>query len=125
MGYRRLIKKYMQHVYDCTGDPWIAGKSCTNLSDRDLDELRSIWLDVERDVETDAQGNLNLRALALCKEHCVTIDELAKRLGWQRRIIEEWLLPAAHPRYRQMPRRDFRHFETSLGPVLNRLDDRN
>ena len=90
MGYRRLIKKYMQHVYDCTGDPWIAGKSCTNLSDRDLDELRSIWLDVERDVETDAQGNLNLRALALCKEHCLTIDELAKRLGWQRRIIEEW-----------------------------------
>ena len=43
MGYRRLIKKYMQHVHDCTGDPWIAGKSCTNLSDRDLDELRSIW----------------------------------------------------------------------------------
>ena len=125
MGYRRLIKKYMQHLYDCTGDPWIAGKSCTNLSDRDLDELRSIWLDVERDVETDAQGNLNLRALALCKEHCLTIDELAKRLGWQRRIIEEWLLPAEHPRYRQMTRRDFRHFETSIGPVLNRLDDRN
>jgi hypothetical protein len=89
-----------------------------------VDELRSIWLDIERDVETDARGDLNQRALTLCKQHCLTIDELAKRLGWQRRIIEEWLLPAEHPRYRQMTRRDFQHFETSIGPVLNRLDDR-
>ena len=124
MGYRRLIKHYMQHVYDQTGDTWITEKSGTALSDRDADELRPIWLDIERDVESEALGDLNQRALTLCEQHGLTIDELAERLGWRRRIIEEWLLPDEHPRYRQMTRRDFQHFEMSISPFLNHLDDR-
>lgn len=124
MGYRRLIKQYMQQVYNHTGDTWIAEKKCTHLSDRDLDELRAIWLDIQRDLETRALGDLNQRALTLCEQYGLTIDELAGRLGWHRRIIEEWMLPAEHPRYRHMTRRDFRHFETSISPVLNGLDNR-
>ena len=124
MGYRRLIKNYMQHAHSHTGDTWIAEKSGAYLSDRDADELRSIWLDIERDVETEALGDLNQRASTLCEQHGLTIDELAERLGWRRQIIEEWLLPDEHPRYRQMTRRDFQHFETSISPFLNHLDDR-
>ena len=123
MGYRRLIKHYLQHVYNRTGDTWISAKSRDNLSDRDVNELHSIWLDIERDVETDAPGDLNQRALMLCKQHNLSNDELAERLGWQRRIIEEWFLPAQHPRYRQMTRRDFEHFESSISPFLTRLGD--
>ena len=54
----------------------------------------------------------------------LTIDELAGRLGWQRRIIEEWFLPAQHPRHRQMTRRDFEHFESSIDSIITRQGDR-
>lgn len=124
MGYRRLIKHYLQHVYNRTGDTWISAKSRDNLSDRDVNELHSIWLDIERGLETDAEDNLNQCASSLCEQHNLTIDELAGRLGWQRRIIEEWFLPAQHPRHRQMTRRDFEHFESSIDSIITRQGDR-
>ena len=123
MGYRRLIKQYMQQVYEHTGDTWISGNTCSNLSDRDVDELRAIWSEIERDVESEALGDLNKRALMLCEQHNLTTEWLAERLGWQERVIEEWLLPAEHPRYRHMTRRDFQHFTTSINPALTRIDD--
>lgn len=123
MGYRRLIKQYMLHVHQRTGATWVAEKSCTNLSDRDLNELRSIWSEIERGATTDTRDDLNQRALTLREQHRLTIAELAEQLGWQRRIIEEWFLPTQHPRYRQMSWRDFQHFESSIRPILPGLND--
>lgn len=118
MGYRRLIAKYMQHVSNRSGSVWLGDAAQGELSPREINELRSIWLTIEREVEIDTQGDFNARTLALCNQHGLAGADVARHLGWRARVVEEWLLPPQHPQHRVMTKRDFEHFYLSILSVI-------
>ena len=133
MGYRRLLRKYMQHLQQRSGTTWLVEKLLQDVSDmkdfadsvdqnglsaRDLGELRSLWTTLERQSSLEAEGDLNERTQTLCIKHGLTSAELALYLGWNQHIIDEWLLPPQDPSHQRMLRRDFEHLMSCISPVI-------
>lgn len=123
MGYRRLVKRYMQHVYAQSGSNWLDNAVSYELSQRDIGELLSIWGEVVREPDSDADSDFNQRTVALCLKHKLSVNDISDQLGWSHRIIEEWLLPKENSRHRKMSKRDFQHFESSIKPHLRGSKD--
>ena len=109
MGYRRLIAKYMQHVKTHSGNVWLGDTPSGDLSARDINELRSIWMTTEREIDIGSQGDFNQRALKICQQHSLSSTQLTQLLGWNQQVIEQWLLPVEHTEHRMMTKRDFEH----------------
>ena len=115
MGYRKLLKQYMKHVNRQSGDSWLRNDSSTDLSERDVNELRAIWAAVHRDTEFAELGSFNQRAAATTEAYQLNTASLAKMLGWKQEIVAQWFLPESDPSFRAMTPRDYGHFRNSLG----------
>ena len=118
MGYRRLIAKYMQHVNTRSRNIWLGDLPHGELSRGDMQELRSIWLTIEREVEIDTEGDFNARTVELCNQHRLSGNDVAQQVGWPKKVVEEWLLTPEHPKHRIMTRRDFEHFYLSILTII-------
>jgi hypothetical protein len=56
MGYRALLKNYIRHLKQITGDHFINGPTASEkLSKRDLAELRLLAAEVEREDARNSQ----------------------------------------------------------------------
>mgnify|MGYP001277658664 FL=1 len=88
------------------------------LSRQDMQELRSIWLTIEREVEIDTEGDFNARTVERCNQHGLSGDDVAQHLGRPKEVVEKWLLTPEHPKHRIMTRRDFEHFYLRILTII-------
>ena len=119
MGHRRLIAKYMRHVNTRGDNIWLGDSPHGELSRQNTQELRSIWLTIEREVENDTEDDLNARTVEPFNLHGLSGNDVAKHLGRPKKVVEDGLLTTEHSKHRIMTSRDFEHFYLSILTIIH------
>lgn len=116
MGYRELLKKYMQHVTTHSGQSWLSFEGpCCDLTAKDIAELRLIHNGMTRAQSGMGEPSYNSQAEAICERFALGPIAIADMLGWPIDVIERWFAEPTDERYKTMSKRDFRHFQRCLG----------
>lgn len=94
MGYRTLLKRYIQHVELAVGDNFIESEVAeSELTTRDIGELRTLAAELRRSERSPRAGdtrNPNQRLRLLMSRYALDNLELATITGFDQADISRW-----------------------------------
>jgi hypothetical protein len=125
MGYRTLLQRYIQHVELAAGDNFIEARVAeSELTARDLGELRSLAADIrrnERAARPATARNPNQRLRLWMSRYSIDAEELAGITGFAEDQIRRWRSSPRSPSYLYLDEDDLNHIEQSVERWLESL----
>lgn len=118
MGYRTLLKRYIQHVELAVGDNFIeTGVPESELTVRDVGELRTIAAElrrVERALRAESTRNPNQRLRLLMSRYALDNAELAAISGVSEAQIRQWRASPSAASYLALQEQELDALERSV-----------
>lgn len=125
MGYRTLIRRYIQHVELAVGDNFIESVVPeSELTPRDLGELRTLAAEIRRNehaARPSTTRNPNQRLRLLMSRYALDNDELASISGSCEEQIRAWRASPRSPNYEPMNDDQLQVLERAIEGWLEKL----
>lgn len=119
MGYRTLLKKYIQHLELVAGDNYIEAETQERLlSSRDLGELKTLAAEILRDAHSAKEvariENYNYRLRILANRYGLDAEHIAQLSDETEEMVRRWRTSPKSRHYLPMSETQYRVFEQNL-----------